>query len=787
MADLKKFKVNQGLEVNGVITANVIDATLAGAALDSPTFTGTVTVPSLSVGQGGFTAPNFGDVTSDEIQQLDGVTSNIQQQLDGKATVSQLTSHENDTTNVHGIPDTSKLATTTYVDNAVANAGGGSGGGSGIDYTELPIVNPLIKIEDFSFYINPSELQDWQMGTRLYSDGNTELHKSMKKLAIYNGFYPGSSGMIDIYISGLNSVTIPNGLHNVQINYSINGSVSLFFSAMFSPGATGYMGGYSNQAIISVTAGEVYPGNPTFSSRVSSLELKALDGVTSSIQTQLDSKASIAYVDQEIAAVVSGAVDFSPYVTKENPTFTSSQLVQKFYLNQDYGSIAVFAGGSHVTVIFYQTSQLINDLFANNSFAGYTLNATEGLPGLPGKKYTIAESHGKFEGPQDGWNYQNVWCRIDLGGTPFNYAGLQNSSVQVFQIDTPTKTISTQEILYIDGVTSNIQTQLDSKASLAYVDNAIANSGGGSSGDLSNYVTKNNPIFNVKPFTERNSSNSTLTFDSVAGNHIFLDGVASDGIYYMSMSQDMNNPDYMEFIYPNYSYVRPVYYDTAVNRLIILDGTSVFPMLYMSAKGTTLFQADQSLLKYYVQDGYGEFQVTEREVGYLNGLTSNIQTQLDSKPSSSDLAIAAQNAVSNVGTWQSWTPTLSIPYDSYNFGSQGGISGRYTRIGNTVHFNINLTFYGSGASAGSLGNSWEFSLPTAMVDIESFDLSGTIRYGQAYRRIEFGVGNSSESGSTSFRAFTDSNGPLSHNSPQLMNVSNSYVIIKMNGTYECQP
>lgn len=41
-------------------------------------------------------------------------------------------------------------------------------------------------------------------------------------------------------------------------------------------------------------------------------------------------------------------------------------------------------------------------------------------------------------------------------------------------------TATAAELNYVDGVTSNIQTQLNAKATVAYVDNAIANAGGGS-------------------------------------------------------------------------------------------------------------------------------------------------------------------------------------------------------------------------------------------------------------------------------------------------------------------
>ena len=50
-------------------------------------------------------------LTTTELNYVDGVTSSIQTQLDSKATSSALAAHEADTTSIHGITDTSKLAT----------------------------------------------------------------------------------------------------------------------------------------------------------------------------------------------------------------------------------------------------------------------------------------------------------------------------------------------------------------------------------------------------------------------------------------------------------------------------------------------------------------------------------------------------------------------------------------------------------------------------------------------------------------------------------------------------
>jgi hypothetical protein len=59
-------------------------------------------------------------LSTTELNYVDGVTSSIQTQLNSKASSTDLSTHESDTTNIHGIADTSLLATKTYADSAVS-------------------------------------------------------------------------------------------------------------------------------------------------------------------------------------------------------------------------------------------------------------------------------------------------------------------------------------------------------------------------------------------------------------------------------------------------------------------------------------------------------------------------------------------------------------------------------------------------------------------------------------------------------------------------------------------
>jgi len=92
-------------------TTDISDLDSAKAPKASPTFTGDVVLPSTTT---------IGDVSSTELSYVNGVTSGIQSQIDSKASSTALSSHASDTTDIHGIADTSALATKTYADDAVS-------------------------------------------------------------------------------------------------------------------------------------------------------------------------------------------------------------------------------------------------------------------------------------------------------------------------------------------------------------------------------------------------------------------------------------------------------------------------------------------------------------------------------------------------------------------------------------------------------------------------------------------------------------------------------------------
>ena len=100
--------ISSSAEIDQSKIAGLSNSFNAKADTSSPTFTGTVVLPDTT---------SIGNVTQGEILYLHGVTSAIQTQFTSAQT--SLSDHVSLTTNVHGISDTSALATKAYADNAV--------------------------------------------------------------------------------------------------------------------------------------------------------------------------------------------------------------------------------------------------------------------------------------------------------------------------------------------------------------------------------------------------------------------------------------------------------------------------------------------------------------------------------------------------------------------------------------------------------------------------------------------------------------------------------------------
>jgi len=130
-----------GISDTSLLVTTTGTETLSNKTLTSPVITHYDAGPDVTI-----------TISSAEISRLDGVTSSIQTQLDAKATPSDISTHNDDTTSVHGIADTSKLVTTDAasqtIDGALTITGNLTveGTTTTVSATNLEITDPLIYI-----------------------------------------------------------------------------------------------------------------------------------------------------------------------------------------------------------------------------------------------------------------------------------------------------------------------------------------------------------------------------------------------------------------------------------------------------------------------------------------------------------------------------------------------------------------------------------------------------------------------------------------------------------------
>jgi len=98
--------------------------------------------------------------------------------------------------------------------------------------------------------------------------------------------------------------------------------------------------------------------------------------------------------------------------------------------------------------------------------------------------------------------------------------------------------------------------------------------------------------------------------------------------------------------------------------------------------------------------------ITAAELGYVDGVTSNIQSQFTT----------INSTISGIGVWQDYTPTWSSAAGggtAWNYGTGSTVAGRYVQIGKTIHFKAKVTL-GTSPTIGT--NTGTFTLPVNPVD-----------------------------------------------------------------------
>jgi hypothetical protein len=324
-----KIYADDAVSTHNSDTTNVHGITNT-AALVTLTGAQTLTGKTLSAADNSITinASDIVDVTATatELNYVDGVTSSIQTQLDSKASSTDLTNHNNDTTGVHGIANTADLVTlmgqetlenktlkATLVDAgnnisflgtnpvSVSNNDGAFSVSGDLEASGNFKVDGWIKASDTSGIIDLNGDVTVQNNLTVEGDltvNGTNFSASATSIVIEDNIVqlahqnPGNTvdlGIVVGYDGGLGP------LHAGLVRDVSANTWKLFQGVTTEPTTTVdfTQGGLDNLEVQGLTTTNITIGSLT-QGTVSANDLLQLSGVTSPVQTQLDAKAPTA-------------------------------------------------------------------------------------------------------------------------------------------------------------------------------------------------------------------------------------------------------------------------------------------------------------------------------------------------------------------------------------------------------------------------------------------------------------------------------------------------------------
>jgi len=547
------------------------------------------------------------DVTSTELEYLDGVTSAIQTQINAKQA------------NLTGAATTVASADLTVSRALVSNASGKIVV-SNVTATEIGYLN------DANSNIQ-SQIDSKQPNIIGAATTITSSNLSESRALVSN-----ASGKV--VVSNVTSTEIGYlGGVTSEIQSQINSKQGTLIGAATTIAAADLA---ASKALVSNSNGKVIVSD------VTSTELGYLDGVTSSIQSQLDSKlsstnaaltyATITDVDTKINDVV-GSAPVALDTLKELADALGNDANYAATITTNLGTkLAITDATSTYATITSVNSDLNTK---QNKVIGVTDNEIGYLDGVTSSIQTQIDSK-----------------QPNLTGGVTTIASIDLTASRALVSDTSGKVIVSEvtstELGYLDGTTSSIQTQIDSKQS---------NISGAGTTIISNNLIESRGLVS--------NANGKIVVSDVTSTEIgYLDGVTSAIQTQIDSKQSNITGGATTITSINLTESRALVSD-ASGKVVVSDITST-ELAYLNdvtsniqtqintkqsnltGAATTIASTNLTESRALISDINGKVTVsdiTSTEIQYLEGVNSNIQTQLNSKQS--NITGAATTIASN--------------------------------------------------------------------------------------------------------------------------------------------
>jgi hypothetical protein len=494
-----------------------------------------------------------------------------------------------------------------------------------------------------------------------YDNSSSDVYITTHDLVKSSGIFGGDSAVLKTFNTTTPSfLSYTNDSNNFNINIDLSSKQDNLTGATSNLTSTNLT---ANRALISNNDGKIIVSN------ITATEISYLDNTTGYIQTQLDNKANSSDVytksetytkteiDNEIASIVDSAPDLLNTLNELAAALNDDENFATTIEGQINAKEDIITGGATTITQDNLTSNRALISNASGKVAVSDITSTE-LGYLDGVSSNIQT---QIDAKQDTINLTaNRATESDGSGnliasaitsTELGYLDGVSSNIQT-QIDAKqdiinltanraTETdgsgnliasvITSAELGYLDGVSSNIQTQLDGK--FDKTGGTINYTGS----DVALTITSSNSLnWELLKLTQNKVNNGcVIRFEATDADDDYVFGLHKDNRMYIYQADN--------------GYV--VYFDTT-NIDFNSTNTNVNGNLIVDS-----LTANRAL----VSDGSKKIissAITSTELGYLDNVSSNIQTQLNNKLNLSGGTInytgssAALNITSNSGSWE---------------------------------------------------------------------------------------------------------------------------------------